>query len=84
MGKEQYLGGKKALIVTDAGLVKLGFAERIQKIVEEAGIEAVVFGGAGPNPTDKNVEDGFKVWQEEKCDALISLGGGLLMIVRKE
>lgn len=70
------LGGKKALIVTDAGLVKLGFAEKVKKIVEEAGIEAVVFGGAEPNPTDKNVEDGLKVWQEEKCDCLVSLGGG--------
>lgn len=70
------LGGKKALIVTDAGLVKLGFADKVKKIVEEAGLEAVVFGGAEPNPTDKNVEEGFKVWQDEKCDCLVSLGGG--------
>lgn len=70
------LGGKKALIVTDAGLVELGLAEKIKKIVEDAGLEAAVFGGAEPNPTDKNVADGFKVWQKEKCDTLISLGGG--------
>jgi alcohol dehydrogenase len=70
------LGGKKALIVTDAGLVKMGMADKVKDIVEGAGLEAVVFGGAEPNPTDNNVEAGFKVWGEEKCDSLISLGGG--------
>ena len=70
------LGGKKALIVTDAGLVKMGMADKVKKIVEDSGIEAVIFGGAEPNPTDVNVDAGFKVWNEEKCDAIISLGGG--------
>ncbi len=70
------LGGKKALIVTDAGLSKLGMADQVKELVEEAGLEVVVFDGAEPNPTDKNVEAGFEVWKNEKCDALISLGGG--------
>lgn len=70
------LGAKKALIVTDAGMVSLGFADQIKAIVEEAGVEAVIFGGSEPNPTDLNVNAGFKIWQEEGCDSLISLGGG--------
>lgn len=74
--KIKSLGGKKVLIVTDAGLVKLGIADNIKGIVEEAGLEAIIFGGAEPNPTDKNVDAGFKVWQDNNCDALITLGGG--------
>lgn len=70
------LGGSKVLIVTDAGLVKMGMAGDVQRFVEEAGLEAVIFGGAEPNPTDKNVDAGFEVWQKEECNAIISLGGG--------
>ncbi|MFZ5967334.1 MAG: iron-containing alcohol dehydrogenase [Bacillota bacterium] len=72
----QTLGGSKVLIVTDDGLVKLGMADKIKKIIEDSGLQAVIFGGAEPNPTDKNVEAGFKVWKDENCDAIISLGGG--------
>jgi alcohol dehydrogenase len=70
------LGGSKALIVTDAGLVKLGVADNVKKIIEGAGLEAVIFGGAEPNPTDKNVDAGFEVWKNENCNAIVSLGGG--------
>lgn len=70
------LGIKKIMIVTDAFLAKSGMAERLQKIYEAAGISAVIFPGAEPNPTDKNVESGLKVFQESKCDGIVSLGGG--------
>jgi alcohol dehydrogenase len=70
------LGGSKALIVTDAGLVKLGVADKVKKIIEDAGLKAVIFGGAEPNPTDKNVDAGFEVWKDENCNAIVSLGGG--------
>ncbi|MFZ5591165.1 MAG: iron-containing alcohol dehydrogenase [Bacillota bacterium] len=70
------LGGKKALIVTDAYLAKCGMAEQIKAMVEDAGAQAVIFDGAEPNPTDKNVHDGLKVFQDNACDMIISLGGG--------
>ena len=70
------LGGKKVLIVTDAMLAKLGMADRIKNIVEEAGLKAVIFDGAEPNPTDINVEAGYSMWENNGCDSLISLGGG--------
>lgn len=70
------IGGTKVLIVTDAGLAKMGIADKIKGLVEDADIKAVVFDGAEPNPTDMNVDAGFALWKKEKCDALISLGGG--------
>lgn len=70
------LGGKKVLIVTDGYLAKIGMADNVKRIIEEAGIQAVIFGGAEPNPTDLNVKAGFAVFKKEACDALVSLGGG--------
>lgn len=70
------LGAKNVLIVTDAGLAKLGVADKIKAQVEEAGVKAVIFAGAEPNPTDINVHDGFNVYQQNNCDGIVSLGGG--------
>ena len=39
-------------------------------------MSTVIFGGAEPNPTDLNVRAGLKVYKENKCDMLVSLGGG--------
>jgi alcohol dehydrogenase len=70
------LGAKKALLVTDKGISGMGMADQIKKQVEAAGVACVIFDGAEPNPTDKNVHDGLKVYQDNKCDSIISLGGG--------
>jgi alcohol dehydrogenase len=70
------LGATKLLIVTDAGLHKMGVANTIKGYVEAVGLQAVVYDGAEPNPTDKNVADGIKAYQDNKCDGIITLGGG--------
>ena len=70
------LGAKKCLIVTDKYLGKIGMADRVQEILKKAGVEASIFAGAEPNPTDKNVEAGAVFYQENQCDSIISLGGG--------
>lgn len=72
----QNLGAKKVIIVTDEGLVKMGIADQVKNLLTENGLEAVIFGGAEPNPTDMNVNAGFAVWLEENCNAIVSLGGG--------
>ncbi len=69
------LGGKKILIVTDSFLAKT-MAASIQEILNASALESVVFGGVEPNPKDVNVEAGLKVFEENQCDAIISLGGG--------
>lgn len=72
----QSLGGRRALIVTDGFLAKNGMAEQIQKILSDAEVESVVFDGVEPNPKDVNVEAGLKIFEENSCDSIISLGGG--------
>ena len=70
------LGAKKALIVTDKGISAIGMADQIKQQVEAAGVKAVIFDGAEPNPTDKNVHAGVEIYRENQCDAIITLGGG--------
>lgn len=72
----QALGGKKPFICTDKGITGCGITEQIAALVREAGAEPVIFDETVPNPTDKNVHDGLKVYNDNKCDMIISLGGG--------
>lgn len=69
-------GFRKALIVTDHVLSKLGVAARIQAQLAAQQIDSVVFDGTQPNPTVGNVRAGLAQLQAEKCDFVISLGGG--------
>ena len=68
-------GLKKALIVTDSFLEK-ALAPDVVGYLKDAGVDSVVFGGAQPNPTDKNVHDGEKLYKDNGCDCIVSLGGG--------
>lgn len=68
--------GTKALIVTDAFLAKSGMADEIAGYIRDAGMEVEIYGGAEPNPTDKNVHNGYDLLKEKKCDVIVSLGGG--------
>lgn len=69
-------GFLKALIVTDAGLAKAGLAQQIAGLLVEQGIDSVVYDGARPNPTVSNVEKGLEMLTQQRCDFVISLGGG--------
>jgi alcohol dehydrogenase len=74
--KIKALGGKKPLIVTDKGITGCGIAKQITDLLDAAKMEYVVFDETIPNPTDTNVHDGVKIYQDNKCDSLITLGGG--------
>ncbi|WP_367159830.1 L-threonine dehydrogenase [Erythrobacter sp.] len=69
-------GFTSALIVTDEGLARLGVADDVAKVLEDAGIRAAIFDGAQPNPTTGNVEDGLALLRDHECDLVVSLGGG--------
>ncbi len=70
------LGAKKSMIVTDSYLASTPMVSMIQEILKSAGVDSHVFDGAEPNPTDINVQKGVEAYKKEKCDSIISLGGG--------
>ena len=75
-GKIKALGGSKPLIVTDKGITGAGITKQITDLLDAAKMKYVVYDETIPNPTDKNVHDGVEVYKKEKCDSLITLGGG--------
>ena len=76
--RAKMLGGKKVLIVTDKFLrtQENGAVEQTIKYLTQEGIEVVIYDGTEPNPKDTNVADGLKVFKDENCDMIITVGGG--------
>lgn len=72
------LGTKKALIVTDEFLSDMpdGPVERVVTSLQESGIEVTYYKGVEPNPKDANVQEGLTIFRDEKCDTIITVGGG--------
>lgn len=68
--------GKKALIVTDNMMVKLGNLDKVTEVLKEINIEYVVYSEVNSEPTNIMVEEGKKIYKENNCDFLIALGGG--------
>lgn len=70
------LGGKKPLIVTDKGIVRVGIVKRITDQLDAENIAYAIFDEVVPNPRDTNVVDGVEFFKSNNCDSLITLGGG--------
>lgn len=70
------LGFKQALIVTDPGMTKLGVTAEVKALLQEHGVESLVYDGVQANPTVENVNAGLEVLRTHECDCVVSLGGG--------
>jgi len=66
----------KPLLVTDSGLVKLNIVTDLIASNKVKGLEIHVFSDVKPNPTGKNIQQGVKIYNKNKCDGVIALGGG--------
>lgn len=77
------MGAKKALVVTDKGIVDAGLLEGILTSVTDAGVEAVVFDGVVPNPRIGTVDDCIGMYRAESCDSFLTVGGGSSMDTAK-
>lgn len=69
-------GAKRALLVSDPGIVNAGHVARAVDVCAAAGLEVTVFDGVSENPTTDHVAAGVVVAQQANIDSLIALGGG--------
>jgi len=78
LGTTPYLPGKKALVVIGASgaMKKHGYLDRVVKLLEENGVETIVYDKIQPNPVCEHVEEGAAVAKENACDFVAGLGGG--------
>lgn len=70
------LGGSRALLVTDPGLMQAGHPARAEESLRAAGLTVSVFSQAEENPTTRCVDQCAAAAREHDADILIGLGGG--------
>jgi alcohol dehydrogenase len=70
------IGVKKVLLVTDAGVVAAGHAERVGRSLRAARVKIVVFDKVRENPTARDVAACLKAARAAGIDGFIGLGGG--------
>ncbi len=75
--------GTRALIITDAQMVRLGFVDLVKEQLAQANIEARVFDEVEPEPTLDTVRRGAARAREYAPDWIIGLGGGSPMDAAK-
>lgn len=74
---------KRALIVTDNDLYRLGFANKITDILDGLDIESSVFYEVEPDPTLATARKGAEIMKTFAPDVIIALGGGSAMDAAK-
>lgn len=67
------------LIITDAGIARLGLTRRLEKALKEAGIPYTMYDKTVANPTTVNVQEALDLYHENGCDVIIGFGGGSSM-----
>ena len=72
-------GFKKALVCSDADLIKFGVTTKVTALLDEAGMEYTIFSDIKPNPTIENVQAGVAALKECGADYIIAVGGGSSM-----
>jgi lactaldehyde reductase len=76
-------GFKKALVVTDKGLMKFGVAKMVLDVLDEANIPYEVYDDVKPNPTVTNVTNGVEACKKAEADFIVAIGGGSSMDTAK-
>lgn len=70
------LGGTKVLVVTDDGVAEAGWLAPLLENLDDEGLGWAVYRDIKPNPTDSMVMRGVQVYEGERCDLILTLGGG--------
>ena len=69
-------GFRKALIVTDADLVRFNVVKKVTDLLDAAGLPYAIYDKVKANPTVDMVKEGVAAFKEAGADYLIAIGGG--------
>lgn len=73
------LGARRALLVSDPGIVACGHAGRGLELLQRAGIDAQLFQEFSDNPSTDDVDRGLRFARRHEPELIIGLGGGSSM-----
>ncbi|MFZ7124569.1 MAG: iron-containing alcohol dehydrogenase [Desulfobacterales bacterium] len=77
------LGGEKVFLVSDAGLERAGWVEKLLETLRKERLHWIYFNAVSANPRDHQVDDGVRRYREEGCDVVMAIGGGSPMDAAK-
>jgi alcohol dehydrogenase class IV len=77
------LQGRKAFIVTDANIVRLGLVNKVIEPLKSAGFQCEVFAEVEPDPSIQTVQRGAEKMRQFEPDWIVGLGGGSSMDAAK-
>lgn len=69
-------GFKKALIVSDADLVKFNVVKKVTDLLDAANLAYAIYDAVEANPTIDMVKGGVAKYKAEEADYIIAIGGG--------
>lgn len=67
---------RRVFIVTDQGVIDAGLLSRVTSMLHTVGIDFSVFSRLHANPSDSEVMEGARQYQESGSDVIVALGGG--------
>jgi alcohol dehydrogenase len=71
------LGAKKAMVVTDPGVVGAGLIKLVEAAFEGSGAQiGAIFDQTPPDSSDKICREVARIYKEKGCDCLVAVGGG--------
>lgn len=70
------VGIKRPLLVTDRGLEEMEITARALDLIQDAGLERALFAAVDPNPSERNLEDGLRLYRNGGFDGVVAFGGG--------
>ena len=76
------VGGKRALVVGDPGVVKAGLVDRVVNALGGS-VPVTTFTDIESDPDAKSVDAGVELAKARECDVIIGVGGGSAMDVAK-
>src|SRR5215213_227762 len=69
------LGGRRVLVVTDAGLTAAGHPARALASLHAAGLQTFLYDGVEENPTTKDVNACLAFARQAQVDSIVAVGG---------
>lgn len=69
-------GARRVLVVTDPGVIAAGWVEPLIDRLMQDGLACTLYADVHSNPRDTEVMAGAELYQKERCNAIVAIGGG--------
>ncbi|MGI9862756.1 iron-containing alcohol dehydrogenase [Moorella naiadis] len=66
----------RVLVVTDKGVKQAGILEKVEQLLQDDGLEVIVFDEVEPDPSLETIHKGADFFKQVGCDLMVTLGGG--------